>query len=220
MLKVSIVVSNIEHPVYHFMKGWVDKQSHIDTEIVNSTKELRGFGDFLFLVSCTDIINQETRSRFNHCLVLHASDLPEGRGWSPHIWGIVNGNNMLTLSLLEAEDKVDSGRIWLKTNVYLDGSELFSEINNKLFTAEVELIQRAVNEYETIIPYEQYSDISLNYFPKRVPEDSRININDSILNQFNLLRVCDSERFPAFFELGGQRYTIKLEKAGSSNEKH
>lgn len=219
MLKVSIIVSNKEHPVYSVMKNWVDKQSNIKAEIVNNTKELRETGEFLFLVSCTDIINQDIRSRFNHCLVLHASDLPKGRGWSPHIWEIVNGNNMLTLSLLEAEDKVDSGRIWLKTNVRLDGSELFGEINNKLFTAEVELIQQAVNEYKTIIPYEQNSDISPYYFPKRVPEDSRINLNDSILNQFNLLRVCDTERFPAFFELNGQRYAIKLEKVESSNEK-
>jgi methionyl-tRNA formyltransferase len=219
MLKVSIIVSNIEHPVYPIMKEWVDNDSHIDAEIVNSTKELRDSGEFLFLVSCTDIINQDIRSRFSHCLVLHASDLPKGRGWSPHVWEIVNGNNMLTLSLLEAEDKVDSGLIWLKTDVNLDGSELFAEINKKLFTAEVELIQRAVNEHETIIPYEQDSDISPYYFPKRVPEDSRINLNDSILDQFNLLRVCDSERFPAFFELNGQRYAIKLEKVESNNEK-
>ena len=219
MLKVSIIVSNKKHPVYSVMKEWSDNQFDIDVEVVNSTKELRNSGAFLFLVSCTDIINQDIRSRFSHCLVLHASDLPKGRGWSPHIWEVVNGNNMLTLSLLEAEDKVDSGRIWLKMNVNLDGSELFGEINNKLFTAEVELIQRAVNEHETIIPYEQATDISPNYFPKRVPEDSRINLNDSILNQFNLLRVCDSERFPAFFELNGQRYAIKLEKVESSHEK-
>jgi methionyl-tRNA formyltransferase len=219
MLKVSVIVSNIEHPVYPVMKEWVDNHSHIDAEIVNSAKELRDSGEFLFLVSCTDIINKNIRSRFSHCLVLHASDLPKGRGWSPHIWEIVNGNNMITLSLLEAEDKVDSGRIWLKTDVHFDGSELFDEINNKLFTAEVELMQRAVSEYETIIPYEQDSEISPYYYPKRIPEDSRININDSILDQFNLLRVCDSERFPAFFELNGQCYVIKLEKVESSNEK-
>jgi methionyl-tRNA formyltransferase len=219
VLKVSIIVSNKEHPVYPIMKEWVDNQLYIDAEIVNSTKTVRHSGEFLFLVSCTDIINRDIRSRFNHCLVLHASDLPKGRGWSPHIWEIVNGKNMLTLSLLEAEDKVDSGRIWLKTTIDLDGYELFDEINSRLFSAEVALIQRAVSERKSIIPYEQSSDILPDYFPKRVPEDSRLNPNDSIVNQFNLLRVCDSERFPAFFELNGQRYSIKLEKVESSNEK-
>ena len=219
MLKVSIIVSNKNHPVYTVMKGWCDKQSDIDIEIVNNTKELRNSGEFLFLVSCTDIINQEIRSRFNHCLVLHASDLPKGRGWSPHIWDIVNCNNVLTLSLLEAEDKVDSGRIWLKTKIHLDGTELFDEINQKLFTAELQLIQKAVYEHDLITTYEQDTKVEPYYFPKRLPEDSRINPNESIASQFNLLRVCDSERFPAFFELNGQRYAIKLEKVETSNEK-
>jgi methionyl-tRNA formyltransferase len=200
------------------MKAWCDEQSDIDIEIVNSTKELRDTGEFLFLVSCTDIINQKIRSRFNHCLVLHASDLPKGRGWSPHIWEVVNGNNVLTLSLLEAEDKVDSGRIWLKTQIHLDGTELFDEINQKLFTSELQLIQQAVYEHDSIIPYDQDSTVAPNYFPKRQPDDSRINPNDSIVNQFSLLRVCDSERFPAFFELNGQRYAIKLEKVVSNEE--
>ena len=28
--------------------------------------------------------------------------------------------------------------------------------------------------------------------------------------QFNLLRVVDNERYPAFFELDGRRYTIQI----------
>ena len=200
------------------MKEWCDIQSEIDVEIVNSTKELRNSGEFLFLVSCTVIINQKIRNRFNHCLVLHASDLPKGRGWSPHIWEIVNCNNVLTLSLLEAEDKVDSGRIWLKTQIHLDGTELFDEINQKLFTAELQLIQQTVYGHDSITPFEQDTNVEPYYFPKRQPEDSRINPNDSIASQFNLLRVCDSERFPAFFELNGQRYAIKLEKVVNNEE--
>jgi methionyl-tRNA formyltransferase len=219
MLKVSVIVSNTKHPVYSVMKQWVDNLLDVDAEIVNSTEELRDSGNFLFLVSCTDIVNSDIRSRFSHCLVLHASDLPKGRGWSPHIWEIIKGSNVLTLSLLEAEDKVDSGRIWLKKDVNLDGSELYDEINNKLFTAEVELMQRALSEHETITPYDQDLEISPYYFPKRTPDDSQVDINKSILDEFNLLRVCDDERFPAFFELNGQRYTIKLEKLELSNEK-
>jgi methionyl-tRNA formyltransferase len=54
------------------------------------------------------------RAKYDSSLVLHASDLPAGRGWSPHIWAITNGAESVTLSLLEAEDQVDSGRIWKK----------------------------------------------------------------------------------------------------------
>ena len=49
--------------------------------------------------------------------MIHASDLPKGRGWSPHIWGLINEAQQITISLLEAVDKVDSGDI--ESNVEL-----------------------------------------------------------------------------------------------------
>ena len=67
-----------------------------------------------FLISFLHIVKKEIRHRFKHTLVIHASDLPVGKGWSPHIWEILKGNNKITVSLLEAEDKVDSGNIWKK----------------------------------------------------------------------------------------------------------
>jgi methionyl-tRNA formyltransferase len=33
-----------------------------------------------------------------------------------------------------------------------------------------------------------------------------------LAEQFDLLRVVDSERFPAFFEYRGRRYKLKIEK--------
>jgi methionyl-tRNA formyltransferase len=146
-------------------------------------------------------------------LVLHASDLPEGRGWSPHIWSVLEGKNTLTLSLLEADSKVDQGPIWLKQTIELEGHELFNEINDKLFRAEIELMAEAIRSANVIIPKSQ-SNLASNYYPKRTPEDSRLNIDKSLIDQFNLLRVADKDRFPAFFEYLGPRYILKIEKAG------
>jgi methionyl-tRNA formyltransferase len=33
-----------------------------------------------------------------------------------------------------------------------------------------------------------------------------------------LLRVADPQRFPAFFDLRGHRYLVRIEKAGASDE--
>jgi methionyl-tRNA formyltransferase len=46
----------------------------------------------------------------------------------------------------------------------------------------------------------------------RTPEDSRLDPNRSIADQFNLLRVADPDRYPAFFDLAGCRYEIILRK--------
>ena len=40
----------------------------------------------------------------------------------------------------------------------------------------------------------------------------------SIAEQFDLLRVADPQRFPAFFDLRGHRYLVRIEKAGASDE--
>ncbi len=127
--------------------------------------------------------------------------MPEGRGWSPHIWDVVNGKDELTLSLLNANDKVDTGDIWQKRKIELNGTELFDEINDLLFKAELELIAWACESIDNTEAIKQ-SDIvtsSITYHEKRTPKDSEIDMSKSLVSQFNLLRVCDPKRFPAFF---------------------
>ncbi len=145
-------------------------------------------------------------------LVLHASDLPEGRGWSPHIWQIIEGATEITVSLLEAEDRVDTGRIWSQVHFQVPKHILWNEINQRLFDAELALIDFAVKGFSTIEPRQQNANIEPTYYRKRNPEDSRLDPEDTIANQFNKIRVCDPLRFPAFFELHGKRYKLLLEK--------
>ena len=182
-----------------------------EVELVQRKSDLAG-GEILFLVSCSEIIDAKVRDMYLASLVLHASDLPKGRGWSPHIWEIVNGAETITLSLLEAEDKVDSGRIWKKLDIPVPKHALWDEINQLLFEAEVELINFAVQNFGTVSPAHQQGSGNASYYPKRTPVDSQIDVNKSIAEQFDLIRVCDLNRFPAYFEHLGFRYTLKLEK--------
>lgn len=186
-------------------------QSRHSIELVRSRAELTD-GDFLFLVSCSEIINAEHRENYRHTLVLHASDLPRGRGWSPHVWEIVNGGDNITLSLLEAEDKVDTGRVWLKREIPVGKTALWHEVNHLLFEAEISLMREAVERHEHIEPYAQSAEVEPTYYRKRTPQDSRIDPFESIADQFNLIRMCDPDRYPAWFELHGQKYKLILEK--------
>ena len=124
----------------------------------------------------------------------------------------MNGADIITLSLLEAEDKVDSGRIWKKLEVPVPKHALWDEINRSLFDAEIELINFAVKNFKSVTPAVQEENGNAIYYPKRTPADSRIDVNKSIAEQFDLIRVCDPNRFPAYFEYLGIRYILKLEK--------
>lgn len=211
MLNVTLLCSDVNHPVYSFLKKWYEETKSIyNIEIVNSTAEIKNKGGVLFLISCSDFIKKSVRDKFDYTLVLHASDLPHGRGWSPHVWDIINGSDRIVLSLLDAASGIDTGDIWKKIIIPLDGSELYDEINKKLFKAEIDLINWFCQNYEKVIPEPQVGIAS--YYGKRKPEDSELDPTKSIHEQFNLLRVCDPNRFPAFFTINGQRYTIKLTK--------
>lgn len=211
-MKVSILCSDKHHPVNDYLHAWIEKieQTH-QVELVRDKAELTG-GDLIFLISCSQIVTAKDRSKYTYSLVLHASDLPKGRGWSPHIWEIIDGATEITLTLLEAEDKVDSGRVWHKKKIPIAKHLLWDEINALLFSAEIELMDFAVNNFTNINPEDQPSQITPSYYPKRSPEDSRINPQKTLAEQFDQIRVCDPNRFPAYFDLHGKRYKMTLEK--------
>lgn len=215
-MKITLLCSDAKHPVNAYLENWIAaaSSSH-DIELVRKIKQASG-GDILFLISCSEIITAQDRARYSSCLVLHASDLPQGRGWSPHIWELSNGAEYITLSLLEAEDKVDSGRVWKKLQITVPKHALWDEINHLLFVAEVELIQFAVENFCDIEPQNQLEAVEITYYPRRTPKNSQVDPNKTIAEQFDLIRVCDPNRFPAFFEYLGQRYLLELKK---SNEK-
>ena len=212
MLTVSVLCSDARHPVYPVLQSWVDSvQGKHAVELVTSEDLLSG-GDFLFLVSCSIRIRENIRQQYSNTLVIHASDLPQGRGWSPHIWDVLNGKSLLTLSVLDAEDEIDSGNIWLKMNIELDGTELFDEINQKIFLAELRAMDEVLLNHERIQPEAQPNNVATSYHRKRTPADSQLDPEKTISEQFNLLRVCDPNRFPAFFEINGVRYNLQISK--------
>lgn len=140
MSEITILCSDEGHPVNVYLNRWMAEQaSGYNARLVRKIEDV-GQGDFLFLVSCIHLVKPVVRERFRHALVLHSSDLPQGRGWSPHVWSILEGANQLTVSLLTAADPVDSGAVFHKELVPLDGTELIDEINHKLFEAELTLM--------------------------------------------------------------------------------
>lgn len=211
-MKISILCTDSNHPIVPHLLGWQEdmRSSGHKVFLFYDKKDICG-GDILFLVSCSQLIRSAERAKYRVVLVLHASDLPNGRGWSPHVWSIVNGASEITVCLIEADDPVDTGAIWLLKKIALEGHELQPEINAKLFEAETILMTEAVERFDQIKPLIQTGNPG-PFLPKRTPENSRIDPNKTIAEQFDLLRVVDSERYPAFMDYRGRRYLIKLEK--------
>jgi len=117
------------------------------------------------------------------------------------------------VTLLEAVESVDAGDIYLQEWINLRGDELLTELREHVGRATLFLSKTFVNEYPGVIEKARSQSGEPTYYPKRGPADSELDPNRSVVEQFELLRVVDNERYPAFFEHRGHRYRLQIEKA-------
>jgi len=168
-------------------------------------------GEILFLIGCTRIISKKTLSLNKHNIVIHESDLPKGKGWSPVSWQILEGENRIPIVVFEATEELDAGDIYLKDYIYLDGTELYEEIKNKQGKKTISLILKFLEKYPNIIAIPQ-ANIPETYYERRSTKNDQLDINKSIKENFNLLRIVNNERYPAWFEYKGTKYIVKIYK--------
>jgi UDP-2,4-diacetamido-2,4,6-trideoxy-beta-L-altropyranose hydrolase len=169
-------------------------------------------GDVAFFLSLSQIVPDALLKRNAHNLVVHESALPQGRGWSPLTWQILEGKTEIPVSLIEAGTNVDSGEIFSQESLKLRGTELIDELRATQAKATISLCQDFIARYPYNCSEGRTQIGNASYYPRRRPEDSRLDLDKSLREQFNLLRVADPDRYPAFFEIDGQKFDVRLIK--------
>ena len=209
-MDITVLCSSSSHPIWPRIVSWCDRKCEEGhrTSLVTQVAEVTR-GDLLLLISCSEIVRSPVRGRFGKVLVIHAADVPMGRGFAPLNWQIIEGKQEIVVTLMEAADKVDSGDVWAKRTMRFDGHELFEELFETLFATELELMDFAVAEFATVLPKPQ-PPIEGSYYRRRGPEDSRVQPANTLEQIFDLVRASDPNRYPVFFEYRGHRYTITL----------
>lgn len=173
-------------------------------------------GDIGFYLSCTRITPPDVLARNGLNLVVHASDLPQGRGFSPLVWQILEGRNDIPVCLIEAAEAVDAGAIRMRRVIRFDGHELNPDTRDALGRTVMEMCLDFVDDQDSYPPVEQMGEPS--WYARRRAGDSRLDPERSIAEQFQLLRVVDNERYPAFFHLNGRRYDIHIHDRGPASD--
>jgi hypothetical protein len=195
--------------VSQLLAQWLDDGHRV--RWVHDHRALAG-GDLCFLLGCSQIIARETRAQLRHCLVVHESDVPRGKGWSPLTWEILQGAGRVAVTLIEAADKVDSGDVYAQEWVAFEGHELVGELRAAVARAALGLCRQFVAEYPASASHARSQSGAGSHYARRRPEDSRLDPAAAIASQFNLLRVVDNARYPAFFEHADHRYELRIRK--------
>lgn len=159
-------------------------------------------------LSCLRLVHASERARFKHNLVVHASALPHGRGWSPLSWEVIGNATEVTVTLFEAVDAADAGPVYLRKVIPLQGHELIDDLRALLDRATDDLVMEFVHSWPNIQATAQTGEPSS--FPPRRPADSELDPDKTLRESFNLLRVVDNERYPAFFTHAGHVYELRI----------
>ena len=144
------------------------------------------------------MFNADQLARHRYNLVVHESALPQGQGWSPLTWQILEGASSNPITLFEAAAELDAGPIYLQKQIRLRGHELVDEWRALQASATFELCLDWFDRHQEVVlaANPQYGEAS--YYPRRRTADSQLDPDLSLAEQFNLLRVVDNERYGAF----------------------
>jgi len=207
-LKVSVLVDNKGSWFRRYLgmvKRTIEKYGH-RYSFAGNPKALRR-GDLLFILSCDKVLSKKQLSLHRNNIVIHESDLPKGRGWSPLTWQVESGRNSIPVTLFEAADRCDSGDYYIKDSIRLNGKEIIEEVREKQAKKTVEMIDKFLSKY----PMKKIGQKGKpSHYRKRRPGDNELNIDKSIKEQFNKMRIADNERYPLHFKLKNKKYILKI----------
>lgn len=122
------------------------------------------------------------------------------------------GGSCVSITLFEAAAGVDSGKIYLQKSMEFNGTELIDELRNIQVKYTFELCLEFICNYDGISKLARAQHGEESYYPRRTPKDSELDIKKNIEEQFDLLRIVDNEKYPAYFYMRGQKYILKIYK--------
>lgn len=209
MLKIAILLDKKNDWLKDYLHELKFKNKKNNFKLFYDYKKIKSF-DLVFILGYTRILPISLNKNNKLTLIIHESNLPKGKGFSPIQWQILNGKNVITFSLIDLNKNIDSGDIYDQIKLKLNGQELFDEIRNKQAITTFKLITNFVDKYPLNTKRKQKGRST--YYRKRTQKDGKLNINRTINNQFNLLRIGDNDKWPSYFIKNGIKYILKIYK--------
>ena len=209
-MKITILTDNPNSWILPYVEHLKKELTQLhDVTHVFKTSDIIG-GDVMLVLSCEKILKGDYLKLHKSNVVVHPSKVPLGKGWSPLAWQVLEGSNNIPVSLFEAVEAVDAGDVYIVDYINLEGHELNDEIKHQQGLVTMKMVKKYINEFESMVGIPQSGEET--FYPRRRQKENELDINKTIADQFNLLRVVDNERYPAHFHINGKKYILKIYK--------
>lgn len=185
----------------------IDSKKEFNLETLNNFKPSK-----IFIPHWSNIISREIFENYE-CIVFHMTDLPFGRGGSPLQNLIASGHKNTKISAIKVEEGIDTGDIYLKRNLDLDGSaiEIFERASLVIEDMILEILQK------NITPIPQLGEVV--EFKRRKPEDGDLCLIEDLDRVYDYIRMLDCEGYPrAFLKVNDIIYEFENAKFDSVNK--
>lgn len=149
--------------------------------------------EYIFFMHWSWIIPEEIFKTYN-CIVFHMTDLPYGRGGSPLQNLIIRGHKETKITALKVDQGIDTGDIYLKKKLNLDGTA------REIFLNTGEVIKEMIDDIvkSNLQPIKQEGTPVL--FSRRKQGQSLIpNDIDDIEKLYDFIRMLDADNYPHAF---------------------
>lgn len=185
----------------------------IDEKTLFNNKHLTELkADKIFIPHWSYIIPKSIWSKYE-CVVFHMTDLPFGRGGSPLQNLIVRGYKSTKISALKVDDGIDTGDIYCKENLSLQGTA--SEIFERSVPIITTMIEKII-DYNLEPTQQEGTPVT---FKRRKPEDSKMNDIEELEKIYDYIRMLDGEGYPpAFVETDNLRFEFTNAELNENSE--
>lgn len=165
----------------------VFRKEDLRLELLNNFKP-----DLIFFPHWSWIVDRKIFLNFT-CIVFHAAPLPYGRGGSPIQNLIIRGYKKTSVCAIKMKDGIDSGPIYIKKNISLNGS--LSDILIRLNTAINYLMIRLIKK----LPNPKNQKGKIFKFKRLSLKNNKINLNSDFNHIYNKIRMLDYPSYPSAY---------------------
>lgn len=166
--------------------------------------------EILFLLGLTSKFQISKYKNIKNIFLIHESDLPKGRGWSPIKYQILENKKKIKCCLISCEDILDSGDIYETGILKISKTDLYDDIKFKQYKITIDLIVKLLKKYPNIKSKKQSGKPT--WYKKLSSIDDKLDPNKSLLSLFNKIRSTNYKKHQNFFYLNGKRFYLRISK--------